>query len=179
LFFWLLILFTLVPFIELTLLVKLSEWHGFGTTVLLILATGLLGTFLARRQGFQVWWKIRQEMSKGQPPTDSLLEGFLILIAAALLITPGVLTDVVGFLLLWPLFRALLLTFAKSYLVTHARAAAGSRFTVFQVNGQPVNPSSDRQPKPNPKPKAAQQSANPEIIDVEFTRKDPPGSGRS
>ncbi|MBB01332.1 MAG: exlusion protein FxsA [Planctomyces sp.] len=178
-FFRLLLLFTLVPFIELTLLIKLSEWHGFGTTVLLILATGLLGTFLARRQGFQVWWKIRQEMSKGQPPTDSLLEGLCILVAGALLITPGVLTDVVGFLLLWPAFRGLLMQFAKYYLVTHARTAAGRGFTVFQTGTQFPNESrqnetaNQRQPQPSRRPSEA------EIIDVEFTRKDPPESGQS
>ena len=100
---WKLILvLTIIPLVELYLLVKLTEATSFGVTLLVILGTGMLGAFLARMEGLRVLRRIQQEMAGLRLPADSLLDGVLILVAAALLITPGLLTDSVGFLLLFP-----------------------------------------------------------------------------
>lgn len=104
----LLLLFTIVPLIELWLLLAISEYTGPALTILLVIGTGIAGAALARRQGWQTWSRIQSQLAKGQPPTGSLLDGMMILIAGALLVTPGVLTDLVGFALLVPAIRGVL-----------------------------------------------------------------------
>ena len=103
----LMLLLTLVPIAELYLLVRLTPcWGGFGVTVAVIILTGVLGAALARMEGLRVLTNARREFAAGRLPADSLLDGVLILIAAALLVTPGVMTDIAGLLLLAPVSRA-------------------------------------------------------------------------
>jgi UPF0716 protein FxsA len=104
----LLVLFILVPAVELALLIEIGSRIGTLATLGLIAATGVVGAALARWQGFQALRQIRQEIAEGRPPAGSLVDGVMILLAGALLITPGILTDAVGFLCLVPAFRALL-----------------------------------------------------------------------
>ncbi len=101
----LLLLFTLVPLAELLLLLYIADKTSFWFTVGLILVTGITGAALARWQGLRTIARIRDEFSQGRPPAGALVDGLLILIAGALLITPGLLTDVVGFSLLIPPIR--------------------------------------------------------------------------
>ncbi|MCH2175521.1 MAG: FxsA family protein [Lentisphaeria bacterium] len=103
--FKLLFLFTVVPAVELYLLIKLHSLIGFGNTICLILFTGILGSALAKMQGFAKLREIQAKTARGELPGTELVEGILILFSAALLITPGVLTDITGFLLLTPIFR--------------------------------------------------------------------------
>jgi UPF0716 protein FxsA len=105
--FYLLLLFIVVPFVELALLLKLAEITSWLHTLLLVIVTGVLGTWLARSQGLRTYRKIRQSLSAGQMPTDSLLDAAMIFVAGALLLTPGILTDLFGFSLLFPLTRQL------------------------------------------------------------------------
>ncbi|MAG93840.1 MAG: hypothetical protein CMJ48_08845 [Planctomycetaceae bacterium] len=98
----LLLLFTVVPLLELWLLVRISEHTGLPFTVLLVLTTGILGASLAKRQGVQVCLKVQQQLAAGQAPGGTMVDGLMILIAGALMITPGILTDVVGFAMLTP-----------------------------------------------------------------------------
>jgi UPF0716 protein FxsA len=104
----LLLLFVLVPITELTLLVKLGGYVGFLATLVLIAITGIVGGSLARNQGFLVINQIRDSLSKGKLPADSLIEGLLILIGGVMLLTPGLLTDVSGFSLVIPGSRRLI-----------------------------------------------------------------------
>ncbi len=110
----LLLLFIIVPMVELFLLIELGRWIGTIPTLLLIIVTGFLGAFLVRRQGIQVLGRIRGEFSQGRLPADSIFDGALILLACAFLMTPGILTDVVGFSCRSPatrqLFKAVLLS---------------------------------------------------------------------
>jgi len=101
----LLALFVLVPLLEMAILIRLGQLLGFWPTVGLVVATGAAGAMLARSQGLQVLRGIRTEMSVGQLPSARLFDGLLILIGGALLLTPGLLTDLVGFLLLLPASR--------------------------------------------------------------------------
>jgi UPF0716 protein FxsA len=99
----LILLLSVVPFTELYLLVKLTEWwDSFWYTVLLIVATGVLGGWLARREGLRALRRIQNQLGEGQLPGAAMLDGLLILIAGALLLTPGIITDAVGLLLLAP-----------------------------------------------------------------------------
>jgi UPF0716 protein FxsA len=101
----LLLLFTTVPLIELSLLLWIGRWVGVAPTVALVLGTGFLGAWLARREGLRTLAQVQQEMAAGRLPAASLLDGLLILIAGAVLLTPGLLTDLAGFALLTPAVR--------------------------------------------------------------------------
>ena len=103
----LLLLFTIVPLIELYLLIKIGGVIGVVPTIAIVVGTGVLGAWLARWQGLAVLRRISDEMAAGRLPTDALIDGLLILVAAAVLLTPGLLTDSLGFVLLVPASRAL------------------------------------------------------------------------
>lgn len=101
----LLLIFTLVPLIELAILIRLGELIGFWATFGLVIATGALGAILARAQGIRVLRSMQAELNVGQVPAARLVDGFLVLVGGILLLTPGLLTDVVGFSLLLPFTR--------------------------------------------------------------------------
>ena len=96
----LLLLFTLVPLAELTLLLKVGEWLGAWPTVGLVLGTGFLGAILARREGVRAWTAVHEQLARGQVPGRELLDAVLVLLAGVVLITPGILTDLAGFTLM-------------------------------------------------------------------------------
>lgn len=104
----LLLLFFIVPALELALLLQIGRWIGLWPTLSLIFTTALAGSYLARREGMATWRAFRQRLAEGQLPGRELIDGLVILLAGALLITPGVLTDLVGLLGLLPPTRALM-----------------------------------------------------------------------
>ena len=99
-------LFVVVPMLELALLLEIGEWLGAGATFGLVILTGIVGAALARMEGFRVVRQIQTDLSRGAMPAPLLLDGLMILVAGAFLVTPGVMTDAVGFLLLIPLTRS-------------------------------------------------------------------------
>jgi UPF0716 protein FxsA len=101
----LLLLFILFPIVEMAVLIQLGRAMGLWTTIGLVVATGTLGAFLARRQGLRAFREIQYELSRGRVPAGRLLDGFMILVGAILLLTPGVLSDTAGILLLLPPVR--------------------------------------------------------------------------
>ncbi|ODS32721.1 MAG: phage T7 F exclusion suppressor FxsA [Candidatus Scalindua rubra] len=101
----LILLFTIVPLIELYLLIQVGRYLGAFPTIMIVFITGIIGGLLARSQGLSVQRQIRMDLQNGIIPTDGLIEGLFILIAGALLITPGMITDVFGFFLMIPGFR--------------------------------------------------------------------------
>jgi len=101
----LLALFICIPLIELALLIQIGEWVGLGPTIVLVIVTGFIGASLAQQQGFKVWAKIQVELQSGRVPTTELVDGLLILIGGVVLITPGLMTDLVGFALMIPTVR--------------------------------------------------------------------------
>ena len=101
----LLALFVIVPFVELVLLLKLANYTSISFTLGLIVLTGVVGTMLARHQGWRTMQSIRQQMESGKLPTGPLLDAAMIFFAGALLLTPGVLTDAFGLSLLIPFCR--------------------------------------------------------------------------
>ncbi len=119
-------LFILIPLAELVLLLYLADVTGWQSTLLLVIATGVAGTLLARSQGWRTWLRIREELAAGRLPADSLLDGVLIFVAGALLLTPGILTDLLGISLLIPVCR--------SYYRRRLVAWFKSRFTI-QTSG--------------------------------------------
>ncbi|MCD6329344.1 MAG: FxsA family protein [Candidatus Cloacimonetes bacterium] len=114
--FYLFLIFTLVPLIELSLLIKIGSLIGFWRTVAIILITGLGGAYLARAQGFSTIDSIKRDIAEGRFPAERLLDGAIILFGAALLITPGLITDFIGLSCMFPASRQLFKTPLKKYL---------------------------------------------------------------
>lgn len=112
----LLILFTLVPILELYVLLEIGSLIGTMATVALIFLTGIAGAYLARVQGFSLVNKIQSEMNQGRVPKGELLDGAMILVGGVLLLTPGFCTDLLGFSLLVPLTRDLYKGFISRWL---------------------------------------------------------------
>lgn len=112
---WLFLLFTVVPTLELYLIIQIGKVIGSWETVGMLLLSGTLGAWLAKREGFGILRQLQAEASQGIPPGDRLVEGLLILVGSALLVTPGVLTDVVGLLLIVPPVRRFLAPRVKTW----------------------------------------------------------------
>lgn len=87
----------IIPAIEITLLLTVSSKIGILPTFFLILATGILGAYLAKKQGMKTLHKARQQMNSGQVPGEAIVDGLCILIGGLLLLTPGFFTDTTGF----------------------------------------------------------------------------------
>jgi UPF0716 protein FxsA len=102
---YLIALFIGLPILELSLLIDLHGMVGFLPTVLLVFLTGIAGAALVRRQGLATLMEIQREMGAGNLPAPQMLDGVMILVAGALLVTPGLVTDISGFLLLMPFVR--------------------------------------------------------------------------
>lgn len=148
----LLLLFILLPMVELALLLLIAQHTSALFTLGLIVVTGVIGAWLARREGTQCLSRIQKELSQGQLPGDSLVDALMILVAGAVLITPGVITDILGFSLLVPPIRVVLkrLVIArfKHRIVVSGSSSPSSGGTAFE-----------------------------DIIDVEHRPSEPPQSG--
>ena len=117
----LLFLFVCIPFIELAILLKLASVTSVWTTLLLVVTTGVIGASLARRQGWNTYIRIQQELAAGRMPTESLLDAAMIFVAGAVLLTPGILTDIFGFSLLVPVCRRIYRQSAGRWIRAHFR----------------------------------------------------------
>lgn len=113
----LILLFTLVPLVELFILVKLGAIMGAVPTISLVVLTGVIGAYLVRRQGIEVAGRIRDKLHSGRMPAGELWKGAFLLVAGATLITPGLITDILGFTLLIPSTRSMV----KKYILRWAK----------------------------------------------------------
>ncbi len=112
----LLIVFTVVPIIELYVLIEAGRQIGVFPTIGMILLTGIAGAFLARTQGFNLINRIQSELNQGHLPAEELLDGAVILAGGLLLLTPGFCTDLTGFILLTPVTRQIIKGWLKKWL---------------------------------------------------------------
>jgi UPF0716 protein FxsA len=168
-------LFIVVPTLEIFILLQLSGVIGGWSTILVVILTAYLGAKMVKQQGLQTIAKIQQKSASGQIPGEELFSGVCILISGVLLLTPGILTDVLGFLLLTPIVRKQMADVLKQkiHLFGAAGGQAGQPFTFTSSSFTsheypPANelPSIDEHPGP---------TANDEpnsVIDGEFKRKD-------
>jgi UPF0716 protein FxsA len=109
-------LFIVLPLLELFLLVRVGRVVGFAPTVAFVLAMGVLGAAVAQSQGRRVWRQWQEALAAGRVPEEGIIGGVLALFGAVLLITPGVLTDLLGLALLIPVLRAPLAKLVSRYL---------------------------------------------------------------
>ena len=109
----LLILFVIVPVTELYILIEVGKRIGSLTTISIIIFTGILGAYLVKNQGFMILRKIQHDLNEEIMPGDSLIQGAIILAGGILLLTPGFVTDILGFIFLTPASRNIV----KKYLL--------------------------------------------------------------
>lgn len=102
---WLIAFFILMPIAELAVLMEVHAAVGLWNTIAIVVLTGFGGAILARWQGLMVVMDIQRDLAEGRMPAPRLIDGVMILVAGLLLITPGLITDTVGFLLLVPIVR--------------------------------------------------------------------------
>lgn len=132
-----LLLFIVLPAVELALLIQIGKQIGTLETLGLIIVTGMIGASLARRQGLQVLGQVQSEMQEGRVPGDALADGMIILVAAALLVTPGVITDAVGFLCLVPMTRRVVKALVWKWFESRVRSGQAQ---VYVFTGGPQSP---------------------------------------
>ncbi|HAF89081.1 MAG: FxsA family protein [SAR324 cluster bacterium] len=113
-FFKLFLAFTTIPLVEIYLLIHIGSVFGVFTSIALVFFTGLLGAYLARIQGIKTLFKIQESIKEGRMPSGELLEALLIVAAGIVLLTPGFLTDTIGFLLLLPNIREIVKSWVQS-----------------------------------------------------------------
>ena len=147
------LVFTLIPLLELALLLQLAQWLGGWTTFGLILLTAFAGAMLVRRQGLRLWADIQARLAADQLPACELVRGLCLLVGGVLLITPGVLTDIAGLLLLLPPLQ--------QYLGHKLLWLAGRKGVVVQGNFHAASDESS--------PLAGSQD---DIIEGEYTKKE-------
>lgn len=109
----LILLFTVVPILELYVLIQIGNEIGAFNTIMLVFITGVVGAVLAKSEGRQIVGNIKQDMAMGKMPADELINGLCVLIGGALLLTPGIFTDIFGFVLVIPLTRIFLIKSIK------------------------------------------------------------------
>lgn len=97
--------FVAVPLVEIAAFVEVGSRIGLWPTLAVVVATAVAGSALLRLQGIAVWRRVRQSLARDETPVAEAVDGLCLLAAAALLLTPGFVTDVVGFALLVPAFR--------------------------------------------------------------------------
>lgn len=139
----LLILFVVVPLVELYLIVKLAELITWPYTILIAIVTGIIGTSLARRQGFHTLRRIQAELNDGGMPTTSVVDAFMIFAAGLLLMTPGILTDLLGFSLLVPACRSLYRQWTVAWLKANFQVRTFTSNSGWSVHGSSRSGSPD------------------------------------
>ncbi len=126
-------LMTVVPMVELYLLIQLSEATSAEHTIWMVLLTGFLGAYLAKREGLALLAQLKADLRQGLPPAVRVVEGLLVLTGSLLLITPGVMTDVVGLLVLVPPVRRFLAPRLKDWLVARITRMPGVQVGPLQA----------------------------------------------
>jgi UPF0716 protein FxsA len=126
----LVIAFILVPLAELAVLIAVGDWIGLVPTLILLLVVSVAGAWLAKREGLAAWARFQRAMAEGRVPTVEVADGAMILLAGALLLTPGFLTDVAGVLLLLPPTRAMARRLAPRLAERRLRRRGGRRVVV-------------------------------------------------
>jgi len=151
---WILLLvFIGVPLIEIAVFIQVGGWLGLAPTLLIVIATAVIGTALLRRQGLATLARARENMDQGTLPVVELFDGLCLLLAGALLLTPGFFTDALGAVLLVPAFRTIVRISVAARIFANASVV---------VNGQPVNPGGQRG-------QTGPHDRNADIIDGEFS----------
>ncbi|MDX8046697.1 FxsA family protein [Gracilibacillus sp. S3-1-1] len=126
---WLLLFILIVPALEIGVFVWAGGYIGPWWLILLIIATGVLGAWLAKQQGIETLRKARESMARGYPPQEEIFDGICILIGGIVLLTPGFITDAIGFCLLIPFTRR---PFKNMFHNIARKWIQSGRFTIYR-----------------------------------------------
>ncbi|TWT79829.1 phage T7 F exclusion suppressor FxsA [Planctomycetes bacterium CA13] len=160
-FFRLLVAFIVVPLVELVLLLRLADATSVMTTLAIVIITGVIGSALARREGVLAWYRFRSALAEGRMPSQEIQDGLMVVFAAALLLTPGLLTDSLGFILLIPTGRTLIRKYVLSRYIravdVHVNTTASTSGFESRTHTDSTYPAPDsdrfgptpRSPRPN------------------------------
>lgn len=124
--------FLIVPFVEIYLLLQVGSIIGVFPTIFLVVCTAALGAWLLRRQGLATWQRFQTSLNQGAIPAYEMIEGPILLVGGALLLTPGFFTDTIGFACLIPTLRRKI----AHYIIEHYLLATGSGCVFRQTNVQ-------------------------------------------
>lgn len=127
---WLLLIFIVIPIIEIGLFIQVGGWLGLWPTLLIVILTAYLGTRLLRKQGLETLARLQGSVASGENPLDPIAHAALILVAGVLLLTPGFFTDAIGFSLLLPPVRVALVKWGATRILQ-------SNTVIFTSAGQP------------------------------------------
>lgn len=133
------LLFTLLPLLDLWVLLQVGRAVGFWAALALVVATGFAGAWLAKAEGRRVLDGWRRALAEHRVPEEGILSGALVLAGGVLLVSPGVITDVIGLLLLFPPSRRVAAAALRRYLARQVRAG---RVRVVTFGGSPRAPRS-------------------------------------
>ena len=145
----LVLIFIVVPIAELAVLIQVGQAIGVGWTVALLVADAVLGSMLARSQGRATWRRFNAALQAGRPPAREVLDGALVILGGALLLTPGFITDILGLALLLPptraVFRAILVRRFMDRMIAsmsqpRGRGMGGRGGSSYDVEGTAVEP---------------------------------------
>lgn len=156
---WLLLAFIGVPLIEIALFIQVGGFIGLWPTLLIVVLTAMLGTYLVRSQGALALSELRSSFNDLRDPTEPLANGAMILFAGALLLTPGFFTDAVGFALLTPPFRRAAIAYARKHV----------KVSRFEMGGDPRR---ERGQHPGANP-GRRSPADGDVIDGDYVEIDP------
>jgi UPF0716 protein FxsA len=153
----LLFFLTLIPFLEIYFLIRLSHSIGWGNTLIIIFLTGLIGAALLRKQGHEILMQIQVSAGQNQLPSDALAKGLFTFIGGLLLLTPGIITDFIGLSLIFPLTQAL---WKKYFMLQWQNGIKAGKVKVYT----PFDPSSVY------KPQNSRSAFDNEVIDIKASQ---------
>lgn len=173
---FLFLLFITVPVAEMVLLIKVGGMIGAFNTVIIVLITATIGINLLRHQGLATLMRANQRLERGDLPAEEVIEGFLLAFAGALLLTPGFMTDLVGFSCLIPTSRRYIVgRLLSSAIVVSARAAqAAQAAQARQAQEEIIIRMQQRSQRPEQPPDHSRSSGHSghRVIDGEYDRED-------
>lgn len=119
---FLFIVFVVVPILELAVIIQVGQVLGVVETILALIAVSLIGAVLVKREGLRAWYRVNEAVRAGRVPAQEVVDGALVLLGGALMLTPGFLTDALGLVLVVPITRAVV-----------NRAVRGRARTMFRL----------------------------------------------
>jgi UPF0716 protein FxsA len=140
-------LFIVIPLVEIAVIIQVGDWLGIVNTIGLLILVSVAGAWLVKRQGLGVLRRIGEQRRAGQVPAAAVFDGALILVAGALLLFPGFVTDVFGLLLLLPPVRAGVRAFLRRRYTRRIQVVRSVRTATWSQSGRPPDP-----PYPPPEP---------------------------
>lgn len=170
----LLLVFIIIPIIEIALLIQVSEVIGGWSTIALVIITAFIGAKLVKQQGTDALKNVQTQMAQGQMPAQDLFSGLCVIIAGVLLVTPGIVTDIFGFLLLTPLIRNKMAAGILKQVAAKGASSGGHGFH-FSSGGFNQSPFNQEQNQENSQGQTYEnepQVPKPKVLEGEFQRKE-------